>query len=129
MTKKQQIVPIAARQDEAPPTGSYSPGIRWDNLIFVSGQGPIDPGGQVVPGTIEAQTILTIANIAAVLEAAGSDLDHVLSCSCFIADMIDFERFDRAYEAAFGNHRPARTTVAAGLDGIKVEISAIAVLR
>lgn len=127
MAKNQKIVPIAVKKDEAPPTGSYSSGIRWGDLVFVSGQGPIDRDGKVLVGTIEEETAHTIANMAAVLEAAGSDLDHILSCNCFIADMTEFERFDRAYGAAFGSHRPARTTVAAGLDGIKVEISAIAV--
>jgi 2-iminobutanoate/2-iminopropanoate deaminase len=129
MNPEATIIPIAAHKDAAPATGSYSPGIRWGDLIFVSGQGPIDRSGQIVPGTIEDETALTIANIAAILEAAGSGLDQVLSCSCFIADMAEFDRFDRAYAQAFGGHRPARTTVGAALGGIRVEISAIAVRK
>lgn len=129
MSDVYDLVPVASRKDGAIPTGSYSPAIQWGDLIFVSGQGAIDIDGHVVAGTIESETALTIGNIAAVLEAAGSDLSHVLRCTCYIADMAEFERFDRAYAAAFGDHRPARTTVAAGLDGIKVEIDAIAVRR
>ena len=129
MNDVSKLVPVPAQANGALPTGSYSPGMQWGDLIFVSGQGAIDADGNIVAGTIESETALTIRNIAAVLQAAGSDLDHVLRCTCYLADMAEFARFDRAYAEAFEGHRPARTTVAAGLDGIKVEIDAIAVRR
>jgi 2-iminobutanoate/2-iminopropanoate deaminase len=120
---------ITVTSDEAaPPSGSYAPAVRWADLVFVSGQGPIGPDGAVIPGSIEDETALTLANIRALLRAAGSDLDRVVKCSCYLADIADFERFDRVYREAFGGHRPARTTVQAGLDGIKIEIDAIAVV-
>lgn len=122
------FTPVAS-PDAAPATGSYSAALVWRDLVFVSGQGPIDPQGAVIPGTIEEETRLTLDNLAAHLAAAGSDLAHVVKCTCYLADIADFDRFDRAYRTAFGGHRPTRTTVAAGLDGIKVEIDAIAVRR
>jgi 2-iminobutanoate/2-iminopropanoate deaminase len=118
-----------SRGDSAPPTGAYSPALRWGDLVFVSGQGPIGPDGVVMSGTIEDETRLTLENINALLLAAGSDLDHVVKCSCYLANIRDFARFDRAYRTAFGGQLPTRTTVQAGLDGIKIEIDAIAVVK
>lgn len=120
------ISPIEA-PNASPATGGYSPALVWRDLVFVSGQGPIDKTGNIVAGTIEAETILTLRNIEALLRAAGSDLDKVLRCTCYLADIADFDRFDAVYREVFADHRPTRTTVQAGLDGIKVEIDAIAV--
>jgi 2-iminobutanoate/2-iminopropanoate deaminase len=110
----------------APATGSYTPALRCGDLVFVSGQGPIGPDGAIVAGSIAEETALTLSNIRALLRAAGADLDRVVRCTCFLADIGDFEAFDAAYRDAFGGHRPCRTTVGAALDGIKVEIDAIA---
>jgi len=110
----------------APPTGSYSAALVGNDLVFVSGQGPIDPQGEIVAGTIESETELTLRNIEALLVAAGSGLDRVLKCTCYLADIADFDRFDAVYRRVFGAHLPTRTTVGAGLGGIKVEIDAIA---
>ena len=112
--------------DSAPATGNYSAVLTWRDLVFVSGQGPIDSDGNVVSGTIESETELTLRNIRALLVAAGSDIDRVLKCTCYLADIADFDRFDAVYGKFFGGHLPTRTTVQAGLDGIKVEIDAIA---
>jgi 2-iminobutanoate/2-iminopropanoate deaminase len=128
MTTTAPFTPIS-RGGSAPATGAYSPALRWGDLVFVSGQGPIGPDGVVMSGTIEDETKLTLENIGTLLLAAGSDLDHVVKCSCYLADMRDFARFDGVYRAAFGGRLPARTTVQAGLDGIKIEIDAIAVIR
>lgn len=111
----------------APPTGSYSAVLAWRDLVFVSGQGSIDKTGKVVSGSIESETERTLRNIEALLHAAGSDLGHVLKCTCYLADMADFDAFDATYRQVFDGHLPTRTTVQAGLDGIKVEIDAIAV--
>jgi 2-iminobutanoate/2-iminopropanoate deaminase len=119
------MTPVSAA-DGAPATGSYTPALRCGDLVFVSGQGSIGPDGTVVPGTIADETARTLANIRALLRAAGTDLDRVVRCTCFLADIGDFDAFDAAYRAAFGGHRPTRTTVGAALDGIKVEIDAIA---
>jgi 2-iminobutanoate/2-iminopropanoate deaminase len=110
----------------APPTGGYSAALVWNDLVFVSGQGPIDPEGEIVAGSIESETELTLRNVEALLVAAGSGLDRVLKCTCYLADIADFDRFDAVYRRVFAGHLPARTTVGAVLGGIKIEIDAIA---
>lgn len=110
----------------APATGSYTPALVFRDLIFVSGQGSIDTGGNIVAGTIEEETERTLRNVEALLKEAGSDLSRVLKCTCYLADIGEFDRFDTAYRKVFDGHLPARTTVGASLAGIKVEIDAIA---
>jgi 2-iminobutanoate/2-iminopropanoate deaminase len=112
------------------PAGPYSPAQVFDRLVFVSGQGATDPAtGRLVGDDIESQTEQVLANIAAILQAAGSGLQHVLRCGVFLVDMAEFARMNGVYARAFGGHRPARTTVqVAGLpmEGLRVEIDAIA---
>ena len=112
------------------PVGPYSPGMGFERLIFVSGQGAVDPGtGRIVSDDVERQTEQCLKNVKAILEAAGSSLQHVLRCGVFLMDMRDFATMNAAYSRAFGDHRPARTTVqVAGLPGedLRVEIDAIA---
>lgn len=112
------------------PVGPYSPGMGFERLIFVSGQGASDPAtGQLVGDTVEAQTVQCLKNIQAILEAGGSGLQHVLRCGVFLLDMREFAHMNASYQKMFGEHRPARTTVqVAGLpgDGLLVEIDAIA---
>jgi len=110
--------------------GPYSPGMGFERLIFVSGQGATDPAtGQLVGDTVEKQTAQCLRNVHAILEAAGSSLQHVLRCGVFLLDMREFQSMNAVYQRMFGEHRPARTTVqVAGLpgDGLLVEIDAIA---
>jgi 2-iminobutanoate/2-iminopropanoate deaminase len=81
----------------------------------------------VVHGTIEEETRLTLAHMGEVLAQAGCTFDDVVKCTCHLADIRDFDRFDLAYREFFTNVRPARTTVQSVIgDGIKVEIDAIA---
>src|SRR5262249_37661490 len=112
------------------PVGPYSPGMVFGNLVFVSGQAGRDPAtGRLAGADVEAQTEQVLKNIATILEAAGSGLQHVLRCGVFLVDMREFPRMNEVYARAFGSHRPARTTVeVAGLpaDGLRVEIAAIA---
>lgn len=112
--------------ESAPAAGAYAPALVFRDLVFVSGQGPLDRDGNIVSGTIEEETERTLRNVEALLVAAGSDLGHVLKCTCYLADIADFDRFDAVYRRVFAGHLPTRTTVAAGLLGIKVEIDAIA---
>jgi 2-iminobutanoate/2-iminopropanoate deaminase len=104
--------------------------MAFDRLIFVSGQGATDPAtGTLAGNTVEKQTEQCLKNVQAILQAAGSDLAHVLRCGVFLLDMKEFPHMNVAYQRAFGDHRPARTTVqVAGLpgDGLLVEIDAIA---
>jgi 2-iminobutanoate/2-iminopropanoate deaminase len=112
------------------PVGPYSPGMGFDRLIFVSGQGAIDPStGKLAGSTVEQQTAQCLKNVQAILEAGGSSLQHVLRCGVFLIDMREFQNMNGVYMRMFGDHRPARTTIqAAGLpgEGLLVEIDAIA---
>jgi 2-iminobutanoate/2-iminopropanoate deaminase len=110
--------------------GPYSPGIRFDRLVFVSGQGATDPRtGQLVGPDVPTQTAQCLANVEAILKAAGSSLQHVLRCGVFLADMAEFPQMNEVYARVFGEHRPARTTIQAAAlpgKGLRVEIDAIA---
>ena len=112
------------------PVGPYSPGMNFDRLIFVSGQGATDPAtGELAGADVETQTEQCLKNVQAILEAGGSDLQHVLRCGVFLIDMTEFAQMNGVYARLFGDHRPARTTIqAAGLpgDGLRVEIDCIA---
>jgi 2-iminobutanoate/2-iminopropanoate deaminase len=112
------------------PVGPYSPGMAFERLVFVSGQGATDPAtGRLAPGGVEQQTEQCLRNVRVILEAAGSGLQHVLRCGVFLMDMREFTNMNTAYSRMFGEHRPARTTVqVAGLpgDGLLVEIDAVA---
>jgi len=112
------------------PVGPYSPGMIYEGLLFVSGQGATDPAtGQLAGPDVEAQTEQVLRNLQAILEAGGSRLDCVLRCGVFLTDMAEFPRMNAVYERVFGTHRPARTTVAVvelPAAGLKVEIDAVA---
>ena len=112
----------------APNTGAYSPALKVGDFVFVSGQGPIDPNGNIVSGSIDSEVALTLDNIRRLLAAAGARMDQVVKCTCYLADIADFDAFDRVYRGYFGDVMPTRTTVAAGLAGIKIEIDAMAYL-
>jgi 2-iminobutanoate/2-iminopropanoate deaminase len=112
------------------PMGPYSPGIVFDRLVIVSGQGAIDSStGELVGSDVETQTRQVFRNMQAILEAAGSDLSRVLRCGVFLVDLRDFEKMNAVYADVFGEHWPARTTVQVAAlpnPGLRVEIDAIA---
>ena len=111
------------------PVGPYSPGMIYGNLVFVSGQAGRDPASGTIAPDVEAQTEQVLRNIATILEAAGSSLQHVLRCGVFLVDMKEFPKMNEVYARAFGTHRPARTTVEVSDlpgPGLRVEIDAIA---
>lgn len=108
--------------------GPYSQAMVSGNLIYTSGQIPLVPEtGEFVPGGIEAQTEQAIKNLAAVLEAAGSDLTKVVKTTCFLQNMSDFAAFNGVYEKYFTG-KPARSCVAVAAlpKGALVEIEAVA---
>lgn len=114
------------------PAGHYSQAIVHDGLVFVAGQLPIVPGrksGDV--GTIEEQTEQTLANVAAILEAAGSGMDRVLQMTIYISDMGLWPGVNAAYARVLGAHRPARAVVPVKdlHHGYQIEIQAIAAVR
>jgi 2-iminobutanoate/2-iminopropanoate deaminase len=109
--------------------GPYSQAVVAGNLVFCSGQIPLDPAtGQMIDGDIRAQTRRVLDNLKAVLEAAGSGLDRVVRTTIFVMDMGDFAAVNEVYGGYFGATPPARATVqVAGLPrGARVEIDAIA---
>src|SRR3954462_3451922 len=112
------------------PVGPYSPGVSFERLIFVSGQGATDPAtGQLAGADVEAQPAQCLANLRAILQAAGSDLQYVLRCGVFLLDMTEFQKMNAVYARTFGDHRPARTTIQAAAlpgEGLRVEIDCIA---
>lgn len=111
------------------PRGPYSPAVRAGDFIFVSGQGPIDPETDTLfTGDIGEQTRLVLLNIQRILEGCGASMADVVRCSVFLADAGDFAAMNEVYAGFFGQHKPARTTVAASFvaPGMKVEIDCIA---
>jgi len=92
--------------------GPYSQAIQLGNLLFVSGQIPIDPQtGNLVQGDIEAQTRQVMENLKAVVAAAGMTLADALKATCFLKSMGDFTTFNGVYAGYFGDTPPARETV------------------
>ena len=114
--------------DKRTPTGSYSAGVICDGWLYVSGHVAQDMRtGEILHGTIEEETSLTLSHIGSVLRAAGCCPDDVVACTCHLADIDEFDRFDLAYRQFFSGVMPARTTVQSVLPGgIKIEINAVA---
>ncbi|HZP81976.1 MAG TPA: RidA family protein [Chthonomonadaceae bacterium] len=116
--------------DKTVDTGAYSAGVEIEGWVYVSGQGPLDlRTGEVLHGSIEEETRHTLANVEKILRAADCSLADVVKCTVHLADIRDFDAFNRAYAAYFKDVRPlpARTTVQSTLwDGIKIEIDAVA---
>lgn len=117
--------------DKAPKAiGPYSQAATHGDLVFTAGQIALDPATmELVPGGVAEQTERVFANIKAVLEAAGSSLGQVVKTTVFLVDMADFAAMNEVYARAFGEHRPARSTVAVvGLPrSVRVEIEVVAV--
>jgi len=129
--KRSDPRPREVRTDAAPaPVGPYSQAIRTGELVFVSGQIPLDPArGRIVEGEIEDEVRQVIANLRAVLEASGSGLDRVLRTTVYLTDLALFPRVNEVYAEAFAAEpAPARVTigVAALPLGAQIEIDAIA---
>ena len=116
--------------DEAPGAiGPYSQAVRSRNLLFCSGQIPLDPkSGEIVSGDIAAQTRRVLDNIAAVLRAEGLTFDNVVKTTIFLTDLRDFQTVNEVYSSYFKQQPPARSTVQVSAlpKGARVEIEAIA---
>ena len=120
---------VAINTDQAPAAiGPYTQALAVGPFVFVSGQIPVDPQGNLVQGDIVVQTCQVIANLKAVLAAAGLSLKDVVKTTVFLTDLADFQEMNRAYAEFFPGHPPARSTVqVAGLPrGVSIEIDAIA---
>ena len=115
--------------EKAPPPGPYSQAIRYGDLVFVSGQTPEDPQtGQPIRGNISRQTEVVLANIKAILEAAGSSLEKVLKVNIYLSDIKLKPEMNETYKKFFPADPPARIAMAVkGLDDdVDIEIDVIA---
>ena len=132
------LVPAAlsAQQPEflhpyGPPTRPFSPAVRVGNVLYLAGQIGTSADASssgVVAGGIEAETRQTMDNIKDVLSKTGSDMDHVVKCTVFMADMKEWDAMNEVYTTFFPNHKPARSAL--GANGLalnaRVEIECIA---
>lgn len=120
-----------ASRDAPAAIGPYSPAIKAGNLLFVSGQIPIDPAsGNIVDGDIAAQTDQVMRNIAALLQAAGAGFEHVVRTTVFLADLSEFAAMNAVYGRFVVDPPPARATVQVARlpRDVRVEIDVIAVV-
>ena len=110
--------------------GPYSQAMIANGMVFTSGQIALTPAGEMLSGDVSAQCVQVLSNLKAVLEAAGSSLDKVVKTTIFLDNMDDFGAVNAIYGEAFGNHKPARSTVAVKTlpKNALVEIDAIALI-
>ena len=122
----------AVTSDDAPKAqGVYTPAIRAGQLLFVSGQIPLDPRtGQIVDGDISAQADQALRNVSALLKAAGVGFEHVVRTTVFLTDMDDFAAMNAVYARYVVDPAPARATVQVARlpRDVRIEIDAIAVI-
>ncbi|WP_068777605.1 RidA family protein [Paenibacillus sp. FJAT-26967] len=102
---------IIATQEAPAAIGPYSQAIHIGNMVFTSGQIPLNAEGQVVEGDVVEQTHQVFRNLQAVLKEAGTSLQHVVKATVFIKDMNQFGQINEVYASYFGEHKPARSTV------------------
>jgi 2-iminobutanoate/2-iminopropanoate deaminase len=106
--------------------GPFPQAVRYGGLLYVSGQGPLDPAtSEPNTGSFEHEARLTLSNLAAIAEAGGCTLGDALKLTVYLADIANVPAFNVIYREYFGNHVPARTLVQVGLRGIQVEIDGV----
>jgi 2-iminobutanoate/2-iminopropanoate deaminase len=111
-------------------TGAYSDGVIAGGFLFVSGQASVNfKTSAFMLGTIEEETMRTMNNIKTIIETAGATMNDVVKCTVHLADINDFDRYNKVYATYFTGIKPARTTVQSVLaENIKIEIDAIVLL-
>ena len=117
--------------DKAPkPVGPYSQVVQAGQFLFLAGQIPLTPEGQMVEGDISAQAHQVLSNLKAVLENAGLGMNHIVKTTIFLKELSDFETVNKIYAQYFNEPYPARSTVEVGKlpKGAKLEIDAIALV-
>jgi 2-iminobutanoate/2-iminopropanoate deaminase len=122
---------IVTAPDAPKAMGAYSPAIKAGNLLFISGQIPIDPStGNLIDGDIKAQAEQVMRNLTALLRAAGAGFGQVVRTTVYLADMNDFAGMNEIYSSYIVDPPPARATVQVARlpRDVKIEIDAIAVL-
>ncbi len=110
--------------------GPYSQAMIANGMVFTSGQIALTPAGEMLTGDVSVQCVQVLANLKAVLEAAGSSLDKVIKTTIFLDNMDDFGAVNELYAQAFKEHKPARSTVAVKTlpKNALVEIDAVAMI-
>ena len=122
---------VVTAPDAPKAMGAYSPAIKAGNLLFVSGQIPVDPStGNLIQGDIAAQAEQVMRNLSALLRAAGAGFDRVVRTTVYLADMDDFAAMNEVYSRYIVDPPPARATVQVARlpRDVKIEVDAIAVL-
>lgn len=118
--------------DKAPAAvGPYSQGVKAENIIYTSGQLPIDPStGELSKGDIQKETRLCLENIKAVLETAHATVEDLVKITVFVTDINDFSKINEVYQEFFGEHKPARSLVQVSAlpKGANIEIEGIAII-
>ncbi|MFC7026775.1 Rid family detoxifying hydrolase [Halomicroarcula sp. GCM10025324] len=120
---------IVSTDDAPAAVGAYSQATTTDDLVFTAGQIPLTPDGDLLDGAaVDVQTEQALENVAAILDAADTDMDSVLKVTVFLADIDDFEAMNDTYETFFDDEPPARSAVAVKdlPKGVAVEIEAVA---
>ena len=112
--------------DKAPAaSGAYSQGVRAGDFLFLSGQGPFDPSGDLVNDSFESEVRQVFANLAAVAAASGKTLADAVRVGVFLHDLGTFDEMDDIYAESFPEPRPARTTIETPLPGFGIEVDAV----
>ena len=111
--------------DAPQPSGGYSQGIVAGGFLYLAGQGPFDPDGNVAGTSIAEQVRQVLANLDAVARAAGGSLQNAVRCGMYISDMKHFDEMDAEYRTFFNDPMPARTTIQSDLVGFDVEGDAV----
>ncbi len=126
-------IKVCIRTEKAPPAiGPYSQGIKTGQLVFTSGQLPMDPKtGTIVNGEIEEQTRRALENMKAVLESAGASMENVVKVTVFLTDMGDFSEMNKVYSSYFSKDPPARSCVQVAKlpKDVRIEVESIAILE
>ncbi len=113
------------------PGGHYSQAVQFNDIIFVSGQLPVNPfTGEIIKGNIEDQTLQALKNIETILKDSGSDKKMILKTTAYIPDMSNWKKVNEVYRDFFGTHKPARAVVPTKdlHYGVLIEIEAIAAI-
>lgn len=118
---------IIVHTDAAPTSPMYSQAVKAGGLVFVAGQGPIDPRtGKVLGETIQEQTAQCLRNVSAILSAAGSSLEKAVSATFILADPDDFTGMNEEWVKWFPTEQPARQGARLPITGLKISIAVIA---
>lgn len=123
---------IISTKESPAAIGPYNQAVKYGNLLFTSGQIPLDPAsGEVVDGDITVQTTQVMNNLVAVLKAGGATADSVIKTTCFLDNMADFAAFNAVYAKYFIGDAPARSCVAVDKlpKDVLVEVEAVAIVK